>query len=194
MKKLVLMAITVLMASNMFAQEGSMWLGGTLMSKSDGGEGAKVSEFVFGPEFGYYLTDKWALGIGIQFKNSTNEPAETETSSTYFTPFARYTFAKAGKFGFNALGAVSFESNNSTYTGSDPDQESKYSTVALGVKPTITFNINEKFGAELRMPNLLSFYSHSGDKEDSGHYFGINDDVTVQRYLFDSAIAFYFKF
>lgn len=192
MKKLLTLAVVAMLCGTAFAQDNKMWIGGTLKSQSTGGDGAKEKEFVFGPEFGYNLNDRWAIGAGLIFATTEDEADEWETSSTLLMPFARYTFAKAGKFNFYMNGALAIgnykeedTANNETY---------KSSLTSLGVNPGVVFHFSPKFAAELRMPNLLYLYSFSGDREDGGHYLGINDDYSIQNYLLDSSIGFIYKF
>jgi hypothetical protein len=192
MKNLALVAVLALLSIGGFAQDNKMWIGGTLKSQSSGSEGNKEKEFVFAPEFGYNLNERWAIGAGIIFGSTEDEGEDWTTNSTFFAPFARYTFAKTGKFDFYLNGALALGS----YKEEDQDNDVTYKSnlTSFGINPGVSFHFSPKFAAELRMPNLLYFYSFSGDREDGGHYLGINDDYTIQNYLLDASIGFIYKF
>jgi outer membrane protein len=186
------MALMALLCSAAFAQKGTMWIGGEISSKSDGNDDHKVSSLAFGPQFGLFLSDKWAIGGSMIFTQDKNEDTNIESSGVALSPFVRYTFAQAGKFDFFINGGLSIGSykteNDNFHT------ETEYRRTSLGINPGIVYNFNNKFAAQLHLPSLFSVYSYSGDREDNGHYFGINDNYTIDNYLMDAGFSFIFKF
>jgi len=196
-KKTLLIATLALITSATFAQKGSKWLGGTLSTQSTNLDGDKESSFTFAPEFGYYLSDRWAIGASLAFENSKekneSDNTDTETHSTAFTPFARYTFAKVRKFDFFVNGGLSFGS----YTIEDNYYDEEYSShfFALGIHPGITYNISDKFAAQVHFPSLVQFASSTTDDYDyDSSYIGINDNYTIQSYFLEAGFGFIYKF
>lgn len=96
--------------------KGSHYLGGSLSYNYDGGAGtttvytfatgttnytiSKVSTFQFNPEFGYFLSKKWAIGIQPNYSRS----AGTETNA--FTSFTDPTtnFTTSDKYHIDVIG------------------------------------------------------------------------------------------
>jgi len=199
-KKTLLVAALALITSATFAQKGSKWLGGTLSTQSTNSDGDKESSFTFAPEFGYYLSDRWAIGASLAFVNSKEEDdadKDIETHSTAFTPFARYTFAKVSKFDFFVNGGLSFGSSKTEDNYYDDEYSSHF--VALRIHPGISYNISSKFSAQVHLPSLVQFVSGTteDDNEDydyDSNYIGINDNYTIQSYFLDAGFGFIYKF
>ncbi len=199
--KTLFIAALALMTSATFAQKGSKWIGGTFSTQSTNSDGDEESSFTFAPEFGYYLSDRWAIGASLAFENSKekddNDNTDTETHSTAFTPFARYTFAKVSKFDFFVNGGLSFGSSKTEDNYYDEEYSSHF--VAFGINPGISYNISSKFAAQVHFPSLVQFANGTTeyDTEDFDYdhsYIGINDNYTIQSYFLDAGFAFIYKF
>lgn len=113
------------------------------------------------PEVGYTLSDNLALGAVLGYDYS--EQGDFDTKSIKVSPYARYTFLKAGAVSLFADGAVDL-------LFGDDDQKAW----SVGVKPGIAVAINENFSAVAHVG-----YLGYGDNEDGlgdaiKHGFGLN--------------------
>jgi hypothetical protein len=200
-KKTLLIAALALFTSATFAQRGTKWLGGTISSRSTNSDDDKETSFTFAPEFGYYVSDRWAIGGMLAFSNSTeivkSENTDTETHATVFTPFARYTFAKVRKFDFFVNGGLSFGSSKTEDNYYDDEYSSHF--FILGIHPGISYNISNKFAAQIHFPSLIHYYSGTTEFDSDSYdfdqsYIGFNDGYTIQSYFLDAGFAFIYKF
>ena len=93
-------------ASSGSGTSNKMWLSGNVGFGTDNTkDGETNSNWNFGPSFGYFLNDKMAVGIGVDFSGSTSKRNDTKneirkSSGWEISPFFRYYFAGAGNFRF----------------------------------------------------------------------------------------------
>lgn len=202
MKKTLLILGVMAIGVSAFAQQGSKWLGGALSFNSDeDAAGLKSSGFSISPRFGYYLNDKWAIGIGLGYSTSSVEnsaTSETTTSGIGIVPFIRCNCVEAGKFVFFGqaeLGYTSYESEFTTQVGpANVSTKTDYSATGLSINPGVAYNINESFAVELIMPNIFDYYSYSGDRDGSGMSFAFNSGYSIQNYFLNPTFSFVYKF
>lgn len=128
MKK-ALFTLTILAAIAMAGQspaqeKGKFWIGGSLgFGSANMSETANSSKsFSIMPEFGYTISDRWAVGIQGGFEQTklkgVSSPDNTRTYS--ISPFARYTFLKWRAFSVFADGGLTW-SDTDRETGSSGD-------------------------------------------------------------------------
>ena len=124
MKKLIicLLAIVGLYMNHASAQQkGDFYLGGNLgvnvTSVSVSGESASAAEFGIAPEIGYFVTDRFMLGLGLSY-NIASGDAATHTftigpkfsyyapicDNLYYTPSLEVAFAYGSSSGLNMSG------------------------------------------------------------------------------------------
>jgi len=107
LRLLILSVLTIFIIGSASAQadKGSHYLGGSLYYNYDGGAGttttyafstgttnytvSNISTFQFNPEFGYFLSKKWA--IGIQPNYSRTSGTETNAFTSFTDPSTNFT-------------------------------------------------------------------------------------------------------
>jgi hypothetical protein len=145
---------------------------------------SKISSFSIRPEFGFFLSDKWSIGIQPVYSRS----AGTETSNyhSYTTPannyissdnyhndvvgigvHARYYAMISDKFGFFPEFGIS-TLNNTTYF--------KYGTFSLGATPNFVFFPTPKLGVNLGFGGAA--YNLDYQTKNSTFHAGLNDNIS----------------
>ena len=146
MKKIILSAIVAVCSLTANAQ---VWMGGSLGFDMTDYEGRDNNETVFSiaPEVGYSLNENWDVAVALSFASTTNALGVKDANVTEFAvnPYARYTFAKAGQFGFFLDGGISFGS----YKPKDVDATTSF---YIGIKPGVKFAATDK----------ITFVAHLG--------------------------------
>ena len=144
MKKIMMIAAMMVAAVSANAQ---VYLGGSVGVATSSYDGNSTTVWSILPEVGYNLNEKWALGMTIGYGESRVKVknAGTEKVKTFqVSPYARYTFVKFDKINLFVDGGVGYMHEN--YAGT------KTNTFAIGFKPGVAVNLNEK----------LSFVAHVG--------------------------------
>ena len=217
MKKVLLIAACAVFTLGANAQdEGSssskkMWLGGTVAfgsgsstNENNATQNTSSSRWEFGPEFGYMLNEKMAIGLALSLNGSSwsQDNADEDKSSSFgyeVTPFFRYYFAEAGNFKFLGQlnlgfggGSTSREDNTGvTY------EDGTYSTLNVGINPGVQYWFNDKWSM-ISTIGLLGYQSRTDkdgykdangkDNEVSNSGFGIGADFTS----LDFSLIFHF--
>ena len=144
MKKILMTIAAVFATVSMNAQ---VYLGGSFAFEAWSSQklAGDKSETVFRllPEIGYNLNDEWAIGtvIGYQSDKFNGVNGISETAFT-IAPYARYTFAQAGKLSFFVDGGFDFTSAT----------KADWSEIAVGFKPGVAVNLADN----------VSFVTHLG--------------------------------
>ena len=144
MKKILMTMVAAFAAVSMNAQ---VYIGGSVAVEAWSSQklAGDKSETVFKlmPEIGYNLNDEWAIGtvIGYQSDKFNGVEGVSETAFT-IAPYARYTFAKAGKLSFFVDGGLDFTSAT----------KADWSEISVGFKPGVAVNLADN----------VSFVSHLG--------------------------------
>jgi len=116
-------------------------------------ENYKYSTFSLQPEAGYFVTDKLAAGLFVDFYRSSNKyDGGDKDFSTMITvgPFIRYYLLDYKGFWPYAEGRVGFGLEN--YTNSyNPDFESKYTFFTTKLGAGTTYFVTERFGFDIFM-------------------------------------------
>ena len=165
MKKMLLTAVVALVTLSASAQ---VYLGGEvgLWRNPD----ANTTQFNLRPDVGYKLSNKWALGIALQYNHTYVEGLKANSMGV--NPYVRYTVAKFGPV--NVFLDGGFEFNSIKWENRDSANE-----WGIGIKPGIAVNLTEK----------LSFVTHLGflgyndtdegefiGDEGAGGFYGISND------------------
>jgi opacity protein-like surface antigen len=205
-KQLLILALAIVCFSQAEAQ---LFVGGAVSFSKTGGstendngtdDNPSVSSFAFSPYAGYFLNDKFAVGIGVGYGRTcttefdylgSDEDKKSIGSTISIAPFARYYFASFNKFSLFAEGHLGFAfiKEKVKYDGETTDGP-KTSTISFNVAPAISYAFSEKFELEANL-NLFNLgYSHSVKKlEDNndtkitsnnfGFGAGLNDITTL---------------
>lgn len=182
MKKILLVALTLIIAQQSFAQfnKGRILAGGSVgffanSSKSrSGGTTTKtgsVSTVSFNPNVGYFLVDKVAVGASLllsssQWKGNGNNSTTNIYTSASFNPFVRYYLDQGiffeGQFGFGTIKTKNkavnppTESTTSTYNWSLGAGYAYFLNDNVAVEPFVGFRSNgRKVGGTTGIENSL---------------------------------------
>ena len=141
MKKVLFIVVALCMASYVNAQ---VYVGGGISFNRVTEGDNKSTAFMIGPEVGYKINDRWAVGLALGYskiKNSTEvEGMESDMKQSRFTinPYARFTFAKIDRVGLFVDGGVN-------YSHIDSSGSYDMNGWAVGLRPGISLAVNDKF-------------------------------------------------
>jgi len=203
MKKILLSLAVLATGAAAQAQEqtfgfnqGDILLEGSLRANSEDNktETVKTSTFNFTPKAGYFVTDKFAVGLGLNIgsgkvENYTdvNEDRRIEKSNNVgFEVFGRYYIADLQRFqpyaelgiGYNSMGGEITRYNDATSTTITTDLDK---TNRFGVNATLGFNyfVTPKIAINFALSNLIGFNSEkmdvSGAKATTDFHANINN-------------------
>ena len=147
MKKIMMTLAAVAVAATMNAQ---VYLGGGVGFQTSSYDGNSETYFTILPEIGYNLDENWAVGITLGYGEAKTKVKEggftvsEKVKSFEIAPYARYTFAKFDKVNLFVDGTVGYKHEDFAGT--------KTNTFAVGLKPGVAVNLNEK----------ISFVAHVG--------------------------------
>ena len=131
---------------------GSMMVGGSIEFSSTSREGGNAndgSSFGFSPDFGYFISDNFAVGASLSLGSSRSGTGNAETTSNYFGigPFARYyLFTSNEQFGFFGQAKLNFRTGRT-----DPPfvEVSKNQSLSFALQPGVAYFLNEHWAIEL---------------------------------------------
>jgi long-subunit fatty acid transport protein len=161
MKKIFAVALVAMMALTANAQ---VYVGGSLgyNSSKESSEASSENTITFAPEIGYNLSDKWSIGLGINFASS--ERNDFTTTSMGVDVYGRYNYLTTGIATLFVEGGVGFTAYN--HDGGN--------TFSIGVRPGISVALSEKLSLVAKTGVLG--YSKNSDKAHGGSSFGISVD------------------
>ena len=126
---------------------------------------ANSTEFTLAPEVGYSLSDKFAIGVALNFNHFYNDGLKVNGFGV--NPYARYSFAKLGPVSLFADGEFAFG------TFKVKDGGDAMNSWEIGIKP----------GAALTLTKHLSFVTHVG-------FLGYRDADDGIRDMVDTGLGF----
>ena len=158
MKKLILFFIAVLFAVNVSAERGNMVLGGSIGFDSRSGSEPmpNFTQLSIAPNFQYFLTDKFSLGVQVQFWTAKREDLD-RTNSVNISVFGRYYLLKTQRFGVfgQARAGTGFNNNELQGFGSP--------SVNVRIAPGIQYFINSRWSVETFLFTLFDFHHQRFD-------------------------------
>ncbi len=206
MKKVILSsAILLASVAGAFAQTaaGNIAIGGTLGITMNGGKQktnsngttvesnlAKTTYISVLPNVSYFISDKFAVGLGIGYfssstsydntdnfgiENSNKVTLKNSSSSFVVNPFAKYFITTGDKSAFFIKGGLdlSFGNGKSQIRVNNAAKEndpSKITSIGLGVTPGFLFFPAENWGVELGLGgNLLGYRTTTSKKSGTGY-------------------------
>ena len=191
MKKLLIITGLVVAGMTINAQN---YLGGSLnfsinATKADNGDKkTTTTNWGYFPEVGYYISDKWDIGIelggGQTIEKNHAANNKTKTSNWLFSPFTRYSLIQAG--GFELIGKGSL-----IITGSNT-----FTNYGLQITPVVAYNLNDKIALQANL-NFASFGVSRNKIKDGGDSatnlnLGVNTNNLAT--IGDLTIGFIYKF
>jgi outer membrane protein len=215
MKKVLLTAVAVFSLTFVNAQEkeakafgfaqGNMFLEGNLSFSSstttDSFQGTDIEEdknssFNFNPKFGYFISDKLALGAELSVGSSKNENTDfttspnvvSETTGSSFGAgvFARYYFLDLGERfkTFTEVG-LAFGSETNEFNGTETSSANGF---GLGVDLGMNYFVTENMAISFGLSNVLSYGTATAETPagDETQVSGLSGNFNVFNNFFDT--------
>ena len=184
--------------------EGDILLEGSLKANTQDDKVAtlKTSEFNFTPKAGYFVTDKFAVGLGLnigsgkeELYSDVSEDNYVEKASTVgFEVFGRYYIANLNRFqpyaelgvGYNTSKYKTTSYNAGTGTTITIDSP-KHN--AFGVNATLGFNyfVTPKIAINFALSDLIGFNSAKSDAEGAKATTDFHANINNFNNFFDTA-------
>lgn len=150
---------------------------GTSNSKNNNGQVVnKRTQFTFTPRVGYIINDNWLAGVKLGLTTGTYGSWGAQKGTSFMiAPYARYNFARLGRFAFAAEASIEF----STFGTSEAPKQSGFG-FGLGIEPVVAFDINEHWGLETTIDLFRFGYQYTGTDTEgvktSSNAFNIGGD------------------
>ena len=203
-KSLLVLAVLLIAVSNVNAQieAGKISVGGTLNVSSnstkykDGSstqDGAKDTQFTFGPQVGYFFSENLSVGAGLVYQHDVATSADGETKNIgnrfIFSPFGRYHIPLGEKVYLFGEAKLNFGlGSRKTKTDGDTDKIGDLSSLGFTLSPGIILFPSERIGIELAF-NLLSFDRVADKDPDNGDNKTIRNDFSFGPDLFSPTLG-----
>ena len=187
-------------------------LDGAWKDKDGNKNGDSFSQFGILPEVGYAVSDKFDVGIALEFTLGThtewaNDKKTESLKTTMFgvSPYVRYTFCEFGKF--SLLGKAAFNLGFGTGKPSSFDADGKETeglksgatVLGFAITPVVLYSLSDKIClytnlnfAGLNFESVTTKYD--GDKTGSQSYFGIGANTDNAFTLGAIQVGFVFTF
>jgi len=182
--------------------EGDVLLEGSLRAntKDDKSETLKTSNFNFTPKAGYFVTDKFAVGLGLNVGTSKEEDyndvnadySETKGSTFGFEVFGRYYIADLNRFQPYAELGVGYNSSKSEGTVvvggvSNTTELPKFNQ--FGVNATLGFNyfVTPKIAVNFALSDVIGFNSGKSDAPNAKATNNFHANINSFNNFFDTA-------
>ena len=204
-----LAASFLLCAGNASAQDyigGSFSFNGnsnkTTMSSTSHRTGGTVLSIA--PDLGWFLGDKWAVGVRPWVGFGSNTDSDENLSKTFtlgVNPYARYQVLGHNRFGLwaEADPKIGYTQNKSEDREHVWTSTSRATTYGIELVPVLTYQLNSRISLESRL-NLFSFsmmgsHTESGSMEQNAFNCGLGASTKdVLGTLGDISIGFLYKF
>ena len=156
MKKIVLLLFVAVATLSVSAQD--MYVGGSvgLWRNSDKNE----TSFTLAPEVGYNLSEKWALGVEL---NYTHQYHGIATNAFGIAPYARYSFYENKAVRLFVDGGFGFVTSKQEHVDA-------VNGFQIGFKPGIAVKLNKQFSLVAK----CGFLGYQDDYMESGSAFGFD--------------------
>ena len=196
MKKVLLSAVALLAFGFANAQEegkafgfaqGDVFLEGNLGFSSTNNKNTEVktSSFNFNPKAGYFVTEKFAVGVELMLGSEKEEVAGNDDfkgSNFGAGVFARYYFLDLGeRFKTYAEAGLGIDSGKEEYFPGD----AKYSGLAAGAGLGLQYFVTPKIAINFGLTDILSYSSRKWDGAEAVSEF--NGNVNVFNNFFTTA-------
>ncbi|MCH5312147.1 MAG: porin family protein [Prevotella sp.] len=157
MKKLFLLAVIALCGVTAFAQKNAskssnVYVGGGIGFQSTSYDGNSNTAITFSPEIGYKMSDKWGIGISLNYSENDTEDGKVTTFA--INPYVRQNVLSWGQIGLILDYQLLYKSQG--------PKDGKTNTLQAGIRPGLAMNINSK----LSVVTHLGFVGYQSEKPD----------------------------
>ncbi|WP_163398489.1 outer membrane beta-barrel protein [Flavobacterium fluviatile] len=154
-------------------QPGSMFIeGGISFSTNDDNNSYSIN-----PKFGYFLTNKFAVGGDLDFGGSEVKATDAKTNFFGIGAFARYYFFEADSKRFKAYGDVGLGYSHSREEGNVVGGGS-YDETTNGIKANISLGLNyffsQSFAATFVLADILTYNNAKPENGSASDSFELN--------------------
>ncbi len=143
---------------------------------SDGDKMDTDTRFNISESLGYYVTDKFDIGMraGFGLGSLKNHTADTKSKSASWTlaPYARYSFLQFNKFEVIARAELSYRGNRTK--NDDGDVMSENTAIGINIAPILAYNLTD----HLVLTTTLNFASFGFNS------FKVKDGNTLNEFGF----------
>ena len=158
-------------------------------------EETKTSSFNFNPKAGYFVSDKFAVGVEFMIGSGKSEntvfgtpnvTTENTSNGVGAGVFARYYFLELGeRFKTYAEAGLGFGSSTWETNGTETQKDSNF---GLGFDLGMNYFITEKMAINFGLANVLGFNSTTSEFPGGGETTnsGINGNINVFDNFFDT--------
>lgn len=182
--------------------EGDVLLEGSLRANTTDDKNAtlKTSEFNFTPKAGYFVTDKFAVGLGLNIGSSKEENYSDNNASTFtdkgntvgFEVFGRYYIADLNRFQPYAELGVGYNTSKFERTSVINDitttvEAPKFNQ--FGVNATLGFNyfVTPKIAVNFALSDVIGFNSGKSDASGAKAENNFHANINSFNNFFDTA-------
>jgi outer membrane protein len=158
---------------------------------------AKTFIIDFSPRVGYWLTDKFAVGLQPGIYSATRKFPENNSKTTYIgwstNAFARYKAITLDKFALLLEGATGTESTvQKTTTGNTTVKSDPHFFFNMGILPVLSYSITDRLSVQASSDILRLSFVHAFSKIDatgeSTHTNVFGFGVNTARNYFDAGV------
>ncbi len=205
MKKISLIAAIVLCF--VFSASAQLYVGGAVgfnaHSSKDGNGNKTGSTMAFGimPEVGYYLTEKFDVGLDFGFGTMVTKNGNGDKISSAnawgIAPYARYSVFKIR--GLEVIGKAALSFEGTTDKTFNPEDKTTTMNIGFNISPILAYNLTENWVLFTQLNCFaLGFNSETekanGTKTGSDFTFGFNANANNLLNTNDIQIGFIYKF
>ena len=191
MKQLLIIIISIFVITEVNSQYYAFgaFKFGNITAKNDANEKiSTITEFEFSPGIGYYINDRWDIGLELGISRTVNkfddETVNLKTTEWSFSPFTCCVIIQAGKFALSGRSSLFLVS----------DFKNKFYTTGIKIVPFLEYSLNEKISllTDLNFLGVGYFYSKYLDQKTSALYIGADSDNIIT--LGDIRVGFIYNF
>ncbi len=158
-------------------------------STNDKNTEVKTSGFEFNPKVGYFVSDKFAVGVDLALGSEKEEDATNETKLTNFGAgvFARYYFLDLGKR-FKTYGEFGVGFGTAKYDdGIDMTDDVKLNSVGAGLSLGLNYFVTKNFAINFGLTDVLSYTTSKYDVDGAESVSEFSGNLNVFNNFFNDA-------
>jgi len=183
-------------------KQGDVLLEGSLQANTTDNKNLTVknSEFNFTPKAGYFVTDKFAVGLGLNIGSEKEENYSDVAANTFtekssnvgFEVFGRYYIADLNRFQPYAelgIGYDSYKSERTTVNGGTSVTVTNPKYNAFGLNATLGFNyfVTPKIAVNFALSDVIGFQSGKYDTPNAESQTDFHANINNFNNFFDTA-------
>jgi hypothetical protein len=137
-----------------------------------------TDSFSINPKFGYFLSDKLAVGGDVDFAQSSEDLNDAEYSSFGIGAFARYYFFEADARRFKSYGDIGLGYSHAREEYNVVGSPDRYDNTINGIKANISIGLNyfltSHLAATFTLADILTYNNAQPENGSSSNSFELN--------------------